>query len=234
MVEIARAGAEPCPKDKIAVAILGSLKHCGLTYPTSTGAVELCDLQNDYVLRSVQVPDHYYWTVIELLDHEVQAVAELLEMVLTENPQGLPYSLVYSPDALSVTGKLRSGAGFTCSTYVLGILDALSLPFVDVKTWEARPKEDGEFKNEYLEGSYFLPKRLIASGRIPKAEIPSVSARIIRDETAARIQFEEPDFRIKPAEICGAATVKKYPVNFQLAKNRAVQVAKKIKQLDKK
>jgi hypothetical protein len=232
MGDVFRAGATPCPKDKITVAVLASLQHCGLTYPTSSGLVEICDVRSDFDLRSIPVPDHYYWTAVQLLEHEIEAVAELLEMVLKENPKGFPYSRLYSPDALDVHGKLRSGAGFTCSTYVLAIFDALSLPFVDVATWQTRP-EDNDLRDSFLEDRYFKPQRLLASGVLDTVTARTIARAMISDSAAVHIQFEEPDFRVKPDEVCGAATIEKYPVQFKQAINAAKRVARRIKELEK-
>jgi hypothetical protein len=216
MGDVSRQGELKCPADVIAVAIDPPMRHCGVVYGNDdgSGTTALCDFQNDLVLTKRSVPDHYFWAVVELAPHEVDAVAALVELILAQHmTRPLPYSVRYHPNSFDLLGQFQAGAGFTCATFVVGVFEALKLDLIDVKTWKARPAEDEAFKLEFLSNNFYNLRQL-----------PTISA-----ESAQRLASEKMDFRIKPGEVCGAASAGKRPVNFESAKKAALRVAATIK-----
>jgi hypothetical protein len=209
MLDVRRVSDTACEGDIIGIVIRADTRHCGIAYPTESGSHELCDLLADKVLKSRPIPTDHYWSPVALRPGEVSAVTAFIERILESHAtKALTYSLVYTANAFDVKGAIARGDGLTCATFIVAVFERLSLPLLDSKTWEARPKEDRAFQDEFLRNA-----------------IREVDPqRRISPEAAMRIAQEKPNFRIKPAEVCGAAASGKYPVKF----NAAITLAKEV------
>ena len=159
----------------------------------------------DKALRVRDLPADFFWTIVALLPNEIEPVAEFIEMVVEHHKhRPIPFSFIYKEDSFDVTGRIRGGSGMTCATFILAIFERFQMPLVDVKTWRKRPVEDRKFQDAVIEGA--SQNQFIDSG------------------TISNLLDEKPNFRIKPAEVCGAAAHGKYPVNFNLARKLADEV----------
>lgn len=207
MVALFKEGVTSCPMGIIAIAVNIPISHCGVIYSASGGSTSLCDFQNDAKLANRPVPKDYYWTKVRFSAEEVDQFAALIELVLEQPPP--PYSFVYLSSAIDIAGTIRQGAGFTCSTFVVALFEALRFPFIDVSTWQSRPGDDDAFRAEFMGRNFFGP-----------GVMPTIS-----QAAATRLMGEQMDFRIKPREVCGAATVEKYPVAFKQAVRAGERVA---------
>ena len=200
-MELNRVSQKPCNENIIAIAIPGdnSLQHCGIAYTDPTQTIMLCDFLISGHIRKITLPGEYFWTPVHLEEFEAVAVMSFVELIIRNNISTGLYSLVYPKNGFNITGMFRAGAGFTCATFVSKVFDDLKLPIINVQTWRLRPTQDAKFKTQ-----------LIAIAR--QNGLPVV---------AASLQTEPAHFRVKPWEIFGSATRKKYPVNFCRAKKLA-------------
>lgn len=209
MLDVKRVGDAACEGHIIGIVIKANTRHCGIAYPAESGTHEICDLLADKVLLSRPIPVDDYWAPVALSPAEVSAVAAFIERILESHAtKAVTYSLIFTANAFDVKGAIARGDGLTCATFIVAVFERLSLPLVVPSTWRARPKEDQAFQDEYLRGAINDPN--------PKRRISA--------EAAMRIAQEKPNFRIKPAEVCGAAASGKYPVKFSSAVTLAKEV----------
>jgi hypothetical protein len=210
-MELRKVADTPCPTDVIALAINNDngRPHCGIVYTDAVGAVRLCDMRFEHCLSVGQLPNDFFWTRVRIDDTEAIQIAVFIEFIITREKQDpLPYSFVYSPNAFDVTGSIRKGTGLTCATFVVGIFDQFKLHVVEVATWRERPMQDAAFRERIIE--------LARSDRYPGL--------------AARLRREPKGFRLKPSELFGSATHKRYPVKFE----QATKLAKTVRKLVRK
>jgi hypothetical protein len=212
-MDLSRISDTPCPAGAIGIAVNSNPaqpQHSGLLFEHRSGAVMLCDFMNHENLAVRQVPPDYFWTPVRLTEHQVAQVAAFIQLVVQAHASGrrLSYSFMYSADAFDVTGSLRQGVpGLTCATFIVAIFERLKLSLIDASTWRERKEEDQAARMAFI------------AGIVQTAD----------EATVIRLMAEKPDFRIKPYEVCGAATHYKYPVGFIVAKRLASEVSTKIK-----
>jgi hypothetical protein len=209
-MELNRFSEQPCPTNIIAVAINGRNRepHCGLVYTTATGTIQLCDMQFEHQLGVGPPPSFYFWAKVSLDDEqEIAQIAEFIEFVIEQhNRYPLAYSFLYSPNGFDVTGRIRSGVGVTCATFIVNLFERFKLHLVDLTTWKRRPKQDAAFRHRIIEYAR-------SAGRM----------QLVR-----RLSAEHPSFRLKPWEVYGSVTHRRYPVRFCQATKLAKIVSKLI------
>ncbi len=196
-----------CPNDIIAVAINTNEKapHCGIVFTDESGAVQLCDMQYEHTLAVRSLSEEYFWTSVKLEFNEVLLVSEFVRFVIERSEEHPPpYSFLYTYDGFDATGQLKDGIGLTCATFVVNILERLSLDLLDASTWKRRPIQDAAFQRRII---------MYARGHGEHA-------------LANRLENEEPRFRVKPWEVCGCASHSRYPVRFRQATKLAKSVSK--------
>jgi hypothetical protein len=211
-MELNRIVSLPCPLGIIAVAINGEndAPHCGILYTSTAGAVRLCDMQYEHQLGVRPPPNYYLWTEVRLDDEEVLQVSAFVEMIIEQHQTNpLPYSFLYSPNGIDVTGRICRGAGVTCATFIANVFEGLRLKLVDLGTWRPRPKQDLAFRQRIINYA-------IENGHLRLAD---------------RLSAEEIGFRLKPWEVYGSATLSRHPVKFVQAQKLAKTVAKLVRKL---
>lgn len=207
-MEIHEVSDRPCPPQTIGIATNNNSgeQHCGVIYTSASGAVRLCDLKWEDFLAVRDVPNDYLWVKVALEEYEVVLISEFVEFIIRQHHRRLPipYSFLYGRDAFDVAGRLRTGVGLTCATFIVGIFDRFKLFIVDLTSWRARPTQDAAFRNRII-------KSAEANGYLL---------------VAARLRAESPDFRLKPWELCSSATHPRYPVKFRQATKLAKTMSK--------
>jgi hypothetical protein len=120
----------------------------------------------------------------------------------------IPYSTVYTRDGFDIVGRIKSGVGVTCATFIMNLFDQLKFRIVDDASWKSRPKQDRKFRDRIADIAFGAGQTQLADR--------------IRTETAA--------FRVKPFELCGSASHSPYPVKFVQATKFAKIVQKLVRE----
>jgi hypothetical protein len=198
-----------CPKDIIAVAINDKphRSHCGIIFTYDDRDVVMCDMQWENRLAVHNVPrSNYYWAKVPLGETQIAYVSQVLDMVFDQH-HGKPvaYSTVFTPQGFDAIGRLMTGAGITCATFIVNLFELARLPLLVPSTWKSRPEQDGAFR-EYIADQ-------------AEKNFEFALARRIRAERAA--------FRITPYEVYGSARHTQRPVRY----TQAVKFARIVQKL---
>jgi hypothetical protein len=147
--------------------------------------MRLCHLLLQGMVYVEAVPNWAIWTPVNLESDEAIQVAVFVGLV-AERAQGryIRYSFIHSPDGFDPLGNVLENVGFTCTTFVSGIFAQLGFEFVDLETWEMRPRQDSVFRT-----------RVIAIARENDL-----------GELADQLSEETANFRLKPSELFGSAS----------------------------
>ena len=190
----------------VAIKRVQHTHHTGLLYKVGD-QTRMVHLAFHHILRD-ELPDlTYRWVSIQMDEMNAEIVANFAARVArAENP--IPYAF----DATGVcfdpaTGELLeppAGKGLTCATFILAILHAWGHSLIDEPTWPERD-DDVAFR-EYILSLY--------------------AEQAVPDEFVSAVTSQPNVARIKPSEVCGAATVhhSDWPVTFE----NAVELAQRI------
>jgi hypothetical protein len=157
----------------------------------------------------------YFWTLAADLEAEERPTVIAFLGAMRKTPLKVPFGFEsvgcrFSLD--STTGHIefsatKSGTGLTCATYIVLVLNSLSLPLIQAETWKPRPT-DALWQTEIVE----LLKKL---------------------KPAAHAHFEAIGrtigcSRIRPEEVIAAATERPWPVRFEKAEAIARSVVEQL------
>lgn len=123
------------------------LVHIGFVYRKESGEIVLSHLGwHRHFYGSQVVEDAYLW-LESCLDSDLsEQVAAYLESVNERNPyDSIPYSIHYPTNPFDDLGKYLAradGQGLTCATYVLAVLERLSIPLINRGSWPQGREED--------------------------------------------------------------------------------------------
>jgi hypothetical protein len=168
-------------------------------------------MQWEHCLGVRTPPADYFWVKVRLDDYEVSLVSTVLDMVIAQHRGGTPirYSTVHTPNGFDTVGRIKSGVGMTCATFIMNVFDQLKFRLVEDASWKSRPNQDRKFRDRIAD--------------IALQAGPRELAERIRSETAA--------FRVKPYELYGSASHSRYPVKFIQAAKLAKTLTKLVRRL---
>ncbi len=140
----------------------------------------------------------------------------ITELYRISNVNNIPYGIINNKGTKFIEGKMipkidSEGESFTCSTFVLCILEQFSFPIIDRDTWEITDNDIEWQKNllqvlECILSKDIMEMHLNAVGKIP---------------------------RIRPEQIVGACSIFNYqPVSYQDAYQAGLLVIKKLNELN--
>jgi hypothetical protein len=121
------------------------------------------------------------------------------------DPQRIPYGFGLPLNArVNDEGELiwGGGVGLTCSTFVLAVLDAASIPFIDVSGWVNRPG-DNERHAQLLN---------------------AMEEHAVHSEHIEKVRRELPCIRVRPEEVAAAALSPELPAKFNLVERTGMWI----------
>lgn len=141
----------------IAVGYMGSLLHSSLIYKYD-GKLLVIDfikqsIRDSYTIGDLGYNDYVYVkynrdAIFDALALQVPSICELIK----ENKTSIDFGIKYTDTKFNEKGELIYAAGdfgLTCSTFILSILNSVSIKLIDIENWKER-SEDKEWQKNIL------------------------------------------------------------------------------------
>lgn len=105
------------------------------------------DLQGHMRTRRAEARSNnrIFWVAPDLVVEDQKILASKLDAWLVQNENSIPYSVAH-PGGVIFRGNIWVGnepaQGLTCATFIVELFDELGIPFLDKRTWQARPGDE--------------------------------------------------------------------------------------------
>ena len=202
----------------VAVAIDNSRKfrHTGIALRWN-GRSTFYHLAWHRELSTEDLGDDYLWVVVRMPATRIPVLAARLRNATSQkNKDTFSYGLRFQASRVTNAGALSVGqneTGLTCATFVVAMLQAAGIQFIDVQTWLSRDSDNG-FHN-------WVVNRL-------KSQISNVATALeVRNELEnlkTKLSAEVGSPRIRPIEVAASVVHTEWPTSFEAAKAIATEI----------
>jgi hypothetical protein len=181
--------------------------HVGFLYDRhEDGTRWFCDVAWDLVCRNEEVTKtDLVWVNVRLREENLRLLAAALDL-MDQNAASIPYDTRFGPAVYFDPHSwvyIKDNPGLTCSTFIIAVLRSLGFELLDTLDWESRA-EDGPALDHLIAE---LERR-----RVDRSRIEAMRAN-------------NDNRRFRPEEVCAAAGLKQWPVEFARAEPAGIEVA---------
>ena len=186
--------------------IAGTRRHLGVVYSDDNTAFSVLHLAWHHVLLNDPWDNDWMVCGIALHSTRLQQLASMCRIVWESNGNEVPYA--FSPPAGGIdsdTGLVVLGPtryGFTCSSFVIALFDAISAPIVAISSWPVDRPGDREFQEFVV----------------------SMLKRGATHEHVKNVQSEIGTVRFRPEEVAAAAEHNPHPAHFSMIESRSLEI----------